>query len=52
MWSIMAGSFSTLCKAEVGITLPELNTTAHISVPFYVTDQNNKLQHNFWHRFT
>ena len=37
----MARSFSTSCEAEVGIKLPELNTTAHISVPFHITDQNS-----------
>ena len=30
-----------LCEAKVQIKLPELNTTAHISVLFHVTDQNN-----------
>ena len=38
-WSTMAGSFATLCKAEVGIKLPELNSTAHIFASFHVTDQ-------------
>ena len=37
--SLMAGSFLTSCEAEVGIKLPELNTTNHISASFHVTDQ-------------
>ena len=40
-WSKMARSFATSCKAKVRIKLPELNTTAHISAPFHVTDQNS-----------
>ena len=40
-WATMAGSFLTSCEAEVGIKLPELNTTAHISAPFHVTDQRS-----------
>ena len=28
-------------EAEVGIILPELNTTNHISVPFHVADQKS-----------
>ena len=36
----MARSFVMLHDAEVGIKLPERNTTAHISAPFHVTDQN------------
>ena len=41
----MAGSFSTLYKAEVKIKLPELNVMAQIFAPFHVTSQkcNNNL---------
>ena len=35
----MARSFLTLCEPEVGIKLPELNATTHITEPFHVTDQ-------------
>ena len=38
-WSTMAGSFSTSCEAKVNIKLPDLNVTAHILAPFYITDQ-------------
>ena len=37
----MAGSFSTLCKAEVKIKLPKLNFTAHIFAPFHITSQKS-----------
>ena len=40
-WSMMAGSFLTLCEAEVGIKLPKLNTKANISGPFHVTDKKS-----------
>ena len=40
-WSTMAGSFSTLCKVEVKLKLPELNFTAHIFAPFHVTSQKS-----------
>ena len=40
-WSTMAGSFSTSCKNEVKLKLPELNFTAHIFVPFHVTSQKS-----------
>ena len=39
--STMAGSFSTSCKAEVKIKLPELNFTAYIFAPFHVTSQKS-----------
>ena len=38
---MMAGSFSTLCKAEVKNKLPELNFTAHVFAPFHVTSQKS-----------
>ena len=34
-WSTMAWSCLTLFKVKVGLKLPELNTTAHISAPFH-----------------
>ena len=37
----MVGSFSTSCKAEVKLKLPELNVTAHIFAPFQVTSQKS-----------
>ena len=40
-WSTVAGSFSTSCKAEVKIKLPELNITAHIFAPFHVSSQKS-----------
>ena len=40
-WSMMAGSFSTSCEAEVKIKLPELNFTAHFFAPFHVTSQKS-----------
>ena len=33
-WSTMAGSFSTPCKVEVQIKLPQLNFTAHFFASF------------------
>ena len=38
-WSMMDGSFPTLCEAEVEIKLPELNFTAHILALFRITSQ-------------
>ena len=37
----MAGSFLTLCKAEVKIKLSELNFMAHVFAPFHVTSQKS-----------
>ena len=37
----MARSFLTSSEVKVRIKLPELNTTAHISAPFHVTDQRS-----------
>ena len=36
-WSMMDGSFLTLCKAEVKIKLPKLNFNAHAFALFQVT---------------
>ena len=33
--------FSTLCKAEVKIKLPELNVTVHSFAPFHVSSQKS-----------
>ena len=38
--SIMAGSFSITCVADIKLKLPELNITAHISALFHVTIKN------------
>ena len=38
---MMAGSFSTSCKAEVKMKLPELNFTAHIIAPIHITSQKS-----------
>ena len=43
----MARSFLMSYEAEVGINLPQLNTTAHISPPFHVTDQKSNYNANF-----
>ena len=40
-WSTMAETFSTSCKTEVKLKLPELNVTAHIFALFHVTSHNN-----------
>ena len=40
-WSMMAGSFSMSCKAEVKIKLAELNFTAHTFAPFHTTSQKS-----------
>ena len=40
-WSTMAGYFSTLCKAEVKIKLPQLNLIAHTFASFHVTSQKS-----------
>ena len=45
--STIARYFSTSSEAEVGIKLPEFNTTAHISAPFHVTDQNSNCDVSF-----
>ena len=44
----MAGSFLTLCKAEVKIKLPKLNVTAHTFIPFDITCQNSNYNVNFF----
>ena len=46
-WSTMAGSFSTSCKAEVKIKLPELKFMAHIFAPFHVSSQKNNYNVTF-----
>ena len=40
-WPTMAGSFLTLCEAEVKIKLPELNFMAHIFAQFHITSQKS-----------
>ena len=45
----MAGSFSTSCKAEGKIKLPEWNCTAHIFLPFHVTSQKSNYDVIFGH---
>ena len=40
-WSTIAGSFSTSREAEIGLKMPELNVTAHISASFHVTTKKN-----------
>ena len=42
-----AGSFLTSYKAEVKITLPELNVMAHIFAPSYVTSPKSNYDVNF-----
>ena len=37
----MAGLFSTLCKAEVKIKLPELNVKAKFFAQFHITSQKS-----------
>ena len=40
-WTTMAGSFLTLCKAEVKIEFPKLNVMAHIFAQFHITSQKS-----------
>ena len=41
-WSTLAGSFSTLCKAEITLKMAKLNVTAHISASFHVITKKVK----------
>ena len=43
----MAGSFSTLCQAEMKIKPLELNFTAHIFAPYQVTSQKSNYDVKF-----
>ena len=40
-WSTLAGSFSTLCEAEVKFKLSEFSISAHIFTPFHLTNQKS-----------
>ena len=40
-WSTMAGSFSMSHEAEITFKMPELNVTAHISVPVHMTTKKS-----------